>query len=250
MKMCNIISIIPARGGSKGIPGKNVRLLSEYPLIAYSIAAAKMSKRIERIIVSTDSQEIAEISLKYGAEVPFIRPSEFAQDKSTDLDFMLHALKWFQENEKYLPEYWVHLRPTTPFRIPSIIDDAIDAIIRTQESTSLRSAHRASESPFKWFKKSTSGYFEPFKDNLTTDQANDPRQAFVDAYIPDGYVDVLKASFILENKILHGNKMIGFVSPTCTEVDSFDDFEYLEYEIKKKGCNLLDYLQSNFLNEN
>ncbi|MCK9582213.1 MAG: acylneuraminate cytidylyltransferase family protein [Endomicrobiales bacterium] len=242
----SIVAIIPARGGSKGVPGKNIRLLAGYPLIAYSVAAAKLSKKIERIIISTDSDEIAAICKKFGAEVPFMRPSALAQDKSTDLDFMIHALSWFMDNEKGIPDYWVHLRPTTPLRNPMIIDMAISDIIVKSNSTSLRSAHKAPESPFKWFKKNEEGFFTSLMNGLRNDKLNDPRQVFPDAYVPDGYVDILKASFIMNNKILHGDKMIGFISPFCTEVDSSEDFEYLEYEIKSKGSVLLNFLKMNF----
>jgi CMP-N,N'-diacetyllegionaminic acid synthase len=241
-KSGRVIAIIPARGGSKGVPGKNIKMLAGYPLIAFSIAAAKLSTRIERIIVSTDSPEIAEISKKFGAEVPFMRPVELAQDKSGDIDFMLHALKWFRDNDNENWEYWVHLRPTTPLRNPESVDTAIDEIIKNAGSTSLRSGHIAPESPFKWFRKNSNGYFEPLIGSLTSDKANAPRQEFPDAYIPDGYVDVLKASYILNHNLLHGNKMIAFKSPFCTEVDSKEDFEYLEYEIKTKGSPLLGYL--------
>jgi len=242
----SIVAIIPARGGSKGVHGKNIRLLAGYPLIAYSIVAAKLSKKIARIIISTDSDEIAAICKKFGAEVPFMRPSALAQDKSTDLDFMIHALSWFMDNEKEIPNYWVHLRPTTPLRNPMIIDMAISDIIAKSNSTSLRSAHKAPESPFKWFKKNEEGFFTSLMDGLRNDKLNDPRQGFPDAYVPDGYVDILKASFIMNNKILHGDKMIGFISPFCTEVDSSEDFEYLEYEIKSKGSVLLNFLKTNF----
>ena len=116
------ICIIPARGGSKGVPGKNIRDVGGFPMIAYSIIASKLSKNIERTIVSTDSQEIADIALKYGAEVPFLRPEKFARDDSKDIEFFQHAIDWFSENEGYVPNYWVQLRPTTPLRESSIID--------------------------------------------------------------------------------------------------------------------------------
>ncbi|MFC1501488.1 cytidylyltransferase domain-containing protein [Elusimicrobiota bacterium] len=242
----NTVAIIPARGGSKGVPGKNIKSLAGYPLIAYSIAAAKLSKKIERIIVSTDSDDIAEISKKFGAEIPFKRPSEISQDSSTDLDFVLHALSWLKENEKQIPEYFVHLRPTTPLRDPKIIDKAIKEIESKPDSTSLRSAHKASESPFKWFRRDKDGFFNPLITSLKNDDINAPRQGYPEAYIPNGYVDVLKSAFILKGRVLHGEKIIGFVSPKCIEVDSADDFEFLEYEIRAKASVLLNYLKENF----
>jgi len=241
----DIVAIIPARGGSKGVPGKNIKKLNGFPLIAYSIAAAKLSKKIQRIIISTDSEEIASICRIFGADVPFLRPALLAQDKSTDLEFMLHAINWFEKTENHIPEYWVHLRPTTPLRDPKIIDNAVDILIEKNEATSLRSGHIAPESPFKWFKKDSQGYFQGIIE-ISNDAANNARQQFPEVYIPDGYVDVLKASFIKNTNLMHGDKMIGFASPFCTEVDTIDDFEYLEHEIDKKESVLLDYLRSNF----
>ena len=104
-----------------------------------------------RVIVSTDSKRYAEISKKFGAEVPFLRPAKLSGNKSSDYDFMLHAVKWFEQNSN-LPEYFVHLRPTTPLRDPSIVKKAIDLMISNKEATALRSSHLAPESPFKWFR--------------------------------------------------------------------------------------------------
>jgi len=240
------IAIIPARGGSKGVPKKNIRLLAGYPLIAYSITVAKLSKEIGRVVVSTDSEEIAEISRLYGAEVPFLRPSLFAGDKSRDIEFVTHAIDWFKKNEKNIPDYLVHLRPTTPFRDPDIIDQAIRQIKQNKEATSLRSGHAASESPFKWFLKNKDGYFTGIRPQDSNDDLNKPRQSFPDVYIPDGYVDVLKSEFVVKTGTMHGSKMIGFVSPVCKEVDTPEDFEYLEFEARKTAGPLIEYLAKNY----
>lgn len=125
--MNNTVAIIPARSGSKSIKDKNLAILSGHPLIAYSIAAAVLSKKISRTLVSTDSEEYAKIARKYGAEVPFLRPQEFSTDTSTDRDFMLHAMHWMKENNATPYEFWVHLRPTTPLRDPKHIDEAVIA---------------------------------------------------------------------------------------------------------------------------
>lgn len=240
------IAIIPARGGSKGVPKKNIKMLNEFPLIAYSIAACQMTKKIQRIVVSTDSEEIANVARQYGAEVPFIRPSHYASDKSGDIEFVLHALEWFDENEHEIPEYLIHIRPTTPLREPDILDNAINEIISNREATSLRSGHKASESPYKWFTKNEQGYFESIISGLSNDQANEGRQDFPDVYIPDGYIDVIKSSFVLQNGILHGNKMIAFESPMCYEVDTEEDFKLLEYQIEKKEYSIYSYLRDKY----
>jgi len=124
-----VYAIIPARSGSKGVPNKNIMDLAGYPLIAYSIASAKKCPAINRVIVTTDSEEYAEIALKYGAEVPFIRPSDISGDAATDTQFFQHAVNYFRKEEGSVPEYFAHLRPTTPIRYPSIIDKAINVMV-------------------------------------------------------------------------------------------------------------------------
>lgn len=242
-----IIAIIPARGGSKGVPGKNIKLLGGYPLIAYSIIAATLTNRIHRTIVSTDSEVIADIALRYGAEVPFLRPKEFASDTSPDIEFVLHALNWFQDKENIIPECLVHLRPPTPLRTPELINNAISAIENDPESTSLRSVQELGEAPEKYFRINERGHLTGlFPDDPRPEYYNLPRQAFPPAYYPNGYVDIIKPHYVLKNNRLHGHKMIGFVTPKTTEVDTVDDFHFLEYEINKLGNVLFDYLKMNF----
>lgn len=241
------IAYIPVRGGSKGVPKKNIRPLGGYPLIAYTIAVAKLSKHITRIIVSTDSEEIAEIALRFRADVPFIRPSEFAQDMSPDRGHFLHTMNWMKEHEQHVPEYWVHLRATTPLRDPKIIDQAIKELHSRADATSLRSGHLAPESPCKWFRKDEDGFFiGNCPDDKRPEYYNLPRQLFPPVYIPDGYVDIMKASYVLNSDNLNGSKMIGFSSPHCFEVDTIEELEMLEFQIDKKGSVLRDYLTNNF----
>ena len=114
--MTETLALIPARGGSKGIPRKNIRSFAGFPLIAWSIAAAKQAASVTRIIVSTDDEEIAAIAREHGAEAPFLRPAEFAQDNTTDLPVFKHALQWLEANESYQPEIVIQLRPTSPIR--------------------------------------------------------------------------------------------------------------------------------------
>jgi len=236
--MNNVVAIIPARSGSKSLVDKNIKLLSGHPLIAYSIAIAKLSKKVDRVIVSTNSQRYADIAKQYGAEVPFIRPDKYSTDTATDKGFLAHAMNWLKENEGYLPEYWVHLRPTTPLRNVDIVDDAINEIMQSENATSLRSGHKAPESPLKWFVKDNC-YFKGLAEG---ENYNLPKEAFEQVYIPDGFVDVVKSSFVMNKKEIHGNKMIGFESPVCTEVDSIEEFDYIQYQLDKDGSELFDYL--------
>lgn len=237
------IAIIPARSGSKGVPGKNIALLGGYPLIAYSIAAAKLIG-ITRVLVSTDSSKYAEISRQYGGETPFLRPRELSSDESGDFEFMRHAMNWVLQHENTVPEYWLHLRPTTPLREPRVLREAIQHIEDHPEATSLRSGHEAPESPLKWFLKDENGFFMGLREDLTPEKVNLPRQHFPTMYIPDGYVDIVRSSYVLQHQTLHGDRMLVFESPRCTEVDTKADFEYLEYEIRQGESPLLDYLQA------
>jgi CMP-N,N'-diacetyllegionaminic acid synthase len=243
----DVIAIIPARSGSKSIKDKNLSNLGGYPLLAYSIVAAKLANHIDRIIISTDSEHYEEICHKYGAEVPFLRPKEISGDTSTDLDFMLHAMHWVHENEGKAPEYWVHLRPTTPLREPARIDDAIQMLISRPEATALRSAHVAPESPFKWFRLNKSGFLTALiSEDTNLDKYNQHRQSYPKAYVPDGYVDIVKSSFVMNSGQLHGSNVIGYESPYCIEVDSQEELDLLEFQLRKYGSPLWNYLKSCF----
>lgn len=240
------IAIIPARSGSKGIVGKNIRPLGGFPVLAYSIIAAKLVPEVSRIIVSTDSTEYAMIANKYGAETPFLRPKELSGDSSSDFEVFEHALNWLSANENFIPDYILHLRPTTPLRDPAVIKKALSHIASIKEASSLRSGHLASESPFKWLMKDDMGYFKGIREDLTAEMINLPRQDFPPVYVPSAYIDIIKSSCVMDKQSLHGDKMLVFESPYCIEIDTLDDFNYLEYQINKEGSPLLDYLKENF----
>lgn len=243
----NPIAIIPARGGSKGVPKKNIALLGGYPLIAYSIAAAKLSTSINRTIVSTDSQEIADIAREFGAEVPFLRPAELAQDSSIDAELFLHAINWFKENEKITPEIIIQLRPTTPLRNPENIKRAIKYLQEHPLASGLRSAHTLADPPHKMFQLNNDGYWEGFfPDYPRPEYYNLPRQMLPKAYKPNGYVDIIKSEQFLKTKSLYGPKILGFVTPFTLEVDTPDDFERLSYTLAKNGHPLHQYLKEHF----
>jgi len=240
-------AIIPARGGSKGVPKKNVKLLGGYPLIAYSIAAAKLSKKTARVVVSTESKEIAEIAEQFGAEVPFLRPAELAGDRSPDIDFVNHAIDWFRDHDTQQPEFFVHLRPTTPLRDPALVDAAIREIVANDRATALRSVQELAEPPWKMF-MIEDGYLAGFfPGDPRPEYYNLPRQVFPKAYHPNGYVDILRTGWVKETKTLHGPRMIGFVTPCTIEVDTPADFDQLEYTLaREKTHPLLEYLTEHY----
>lgn len=233
--MTDVVAIIPARSGSKGISDKNIKLLAGHPLIAYSIAAARLVKEINRIIVSTDSKKYADIACEYGAEIPFLRPETISGDNSTDYEFINHFLDWIKGNQGYVPQYLVHLRPTTPLRQVSYIEDAIKLIKQSDKSISaLRSVHKMSESVYKAF-EIDDGYLKcAGSGSLDIEAANFPRQAFKKTYQANGYVDIIKSSYVRETKKIHGDRVIAYVTPQIFEVDTLEDFDYLQYQALKK----------------
>lgn len=129
----NIIAIIPARGDSRGLPKKNIRLLNGKPLIAHTILAAKECSLINRVIVSTDDKEIAEIAKKYGAQVPFIRPEELAQDNTPTEPVLEHCVRWLEENENYKTDIAVYLQLTDVFRHKGVIKEVVEKILANPE---------------------------------------------------------------------------------------------------------------------
>jgi len=242
----SVIAIIPARGGSIGVPKKNIRLLNGFPLIAYSIAAAKLSKTVERVLVSTDNKEIAHIAKKYGAEVPFIRPAEYATSASPDRDFVIHALTWLKENESTEPEYLIHLRPTTPLRDPAHIDEAVGLIRKHPEATALHSGHELRESPYKLLGIENGFFTGLFPNDPRPEYYNLPRQSFPSVYQPDGYVDIIVSKHALSSPSLHGPKILSYISPDTGEIDTVQDFTFTEYNLEKKVWEIHAYLKEHF----
>jgi len=234
--MEKVVALIPARAGSKGVPNKNIRELGGYPLLAWSIVAAKKSRLIDRVLVSTDSEKYAKVATKFGAEVPFLRPAEISSDQSTDYDFITHALDWMSLNGGE-PKYIVHIRPTTPLRNPSFIDLAIEHFLNsTKGFTALRSAHEMSESAYKTFEITEDGRFRRVGvEGTALDSANNARQQFPSTYQANGYVDVLSTRFIRESGLIHGDWVLPFITPNVVEVDTEDDFLQLEYQISRSN---------------
>lgn len=235
-----ILFIVPARSGSKGIVDKNIRLVEGHPLLAYSIAAAKLSIPEARVIVSTDSVEYASIAKSYGAEIPFLRPDSISRSNSLDIEYLTHALNKIMEIEGNIPEYIVLLRPTTPLRDPTKIQEAIDLIKSNKDATSVVSVFRTPECPYKWLLEQKDGFLaSPFAE-LSADDVNLPRQSFPTLLIPDGYVDVLRSGVILEKQCVYGEKAIPYLLDTPSiDIDRMEDMMRInsagitEYEILK-----------------
>ncbi|MDB9776530.1 acylneuraminate cytidylyltransferase family protein [Alphaproteobacteria bacterium] len=240
------VALIPARGGSKGVPGKNIRNLSGHPMISYSIIASKLSKKISETIVSTDSKEIAKIAKAYGASVPFMRPSAIAKDNSTDIEFVLHAINWFKKKRKFIPEYWVILRPTTPLRNPKLINESVEKILKYKDSTSLVSVHEIPETPAKMFGLNGNylhglSPFDPRKEYYTL-----PRQQFPPTFSGNGYVDIVRTSTIINNNMFYGDKILSFRTEEVNEIDVLNDIKRLEQNLGIEKNVIKKHLEKNY----
>jgi CMP-N,N'-diacetyllegionaminic acid synthase len=231
--MSNVVALIGARAGSKGVPNKNIKLLGGHSLLAWSIAACLRSSSIDRVIVSSDSAEYAALAINLGAEAPFLRPSEISGDRSTDYDFIVHALDWLAA-EGQEPDYLVHIRPTTPLRNPALIDEAVHAFRSSTKATALRSVHEMSESAYKTFELAEGGQLKRLgADNTELDSANSARQQFPSTYQANGYVDVLSSEFIRKYGVMHGDHVMPYLTPSVVEVDTQVDFDLLEFQISR-----------------
>jgi CMP-N-acetylneuraminic acid synthetase len=225
-----ILAVIPARGGSKGIPRKNIHPLAGKPLIIYSILQALESKQISRLIVSTDDQEIAALSRKWGAEVPFIRPAELAQDDTTDLPVFIHTLNWLQTNEKKTPDLVVHLRPTSPLRPPGLIEQAIAILEEDPEADCVRTVRESPHTPYKMWQLEGE-YLRPFAQIEGQESYNMPRQVLPKVFCSDGVLDVIKTTTILEKKSMSGSKIRPLeIKKTFLTVDIDEPIDFIVAE--------------------
>lgn len=233
MKMTEILALIPARGGSKGIPRKNIRSFAGYPLVAWSIAAAKQAACVTRVIVSTDDEEIAAVAREYGAETPFLRPAEFAQDNTTDLPVFEHALEWLETHENYQPEIVIQLRPTSPLRPRACVDSAVKILLDRAEADCVRGVVPAGQNPHKMWR--FAGADQPLKPLLNVagipEPYNAPRQILPAVYWQTGHIDAIRVSTIKQKKSLTGDVIYPLVIDPRYTVDIDNLSDWAKYEV-------------------
>lgn len=233
--MTETLALIPARGGSKGIPRKNIRLFAGFPLIAWSIAAAKQAKCVTRIIVSTDDPEIASVAREYDAETPFLRPAELAQDHSTDLPVFKHALKFLEEVEEYKPQVIVQLRPTSPIRPPRMVDEAVRILLAHEDADCVRGVVPAGQNPHKMWRFAGEG--QPLKPLLEVpgiaEPYNAPRQILPPVYWQTGHIDAIRLSTITGKNSLTGDVIYPLlIDPRYTvDIDTLTDWAKYEAQV-------------------
>lgn len=237
-----VLIVIPARGGSKSVPKKNIIPINGKPLIAYTIETALKVRDANRVIVFTDDDKIAEISRKYGAELPFREPNELATDHIYDLLVFQYILKWLRENENYKPDLIVHLWATAPIRNPKNIDIAIQMLINDNEADSVRSVTKPSSSPFRMWRRDKSKYLSSFmdkefpefyKDNIDPQQG--PRQGLPEVVIQTEYLAILRRK-VIENGSYSGKNILPFYhdSDNYAEINNPKDVEDIKRLLKNK----------------
>ncbi|KAB2946572.1 MAG: acylneuraminate cytidylyltransferase [Candidatus Methanoperedens nitroreducens] len=228
-----IIAIIPARGGSKGLPGKNIRSLAGKPLIAWTIDKAKKSKYIDKVIVSTEDNEIAEISRKYGAEVPVLRPEELAKDDSPTIDAIMHIINWFESKEEYF-DIIILLEPTSPLRKENDIDNAVELFIENiDHAGSLVSVGEVHMENPHITKKIENGYVKPL---IEIGKNLYQRQQLPKVYFPYGVIYLALTIALKKNKTFYLERTIPYFIERWQnyEIDDIYDFICIEAILKYK----------------
>jgi CMP-N-acetylneuraminic acid synthetase len=225
-----VIAIIPARGGSKGIRRKNLVPLKGVPLVVHSIRHAAASRLITRTIVSTEDEEIRQISLQHGAEVPFARPKELAEDHVLDLPVFQHALTYLADKEQYRPKVVVHLRPTAPYRKPEWIDESIQLLLTHAEADSVRSVSKPSQHPYRMFSIAPSGYLQPIMAHEHPVPYLLRRQDLPDVYYYNCVIDVTLPETIFGKKSMTGDQILPYVMDPreVIDIDSPQDLKIAE----------------------
>lgn len=227
-----VLAVVQARSGSKGLPGKNIRPLMGKPLMAWMIEAARRSKRIDRLILSTDSPEYAEIGRSFGAEVPFLRPKKLAADSSTDLEVMTHALTWLKENEGYEPQVALRLQPTNPTFPTELIDEGISKLLARPDADSLRPVAPSPKHPFKmWRWAQGEGWLEPFlpaEQSNFTEPFNTGRNLLPPVLVQVGAMEAVRVPVILRQRRMAGKKILGlFVENPLWTVNIDTELDFL-----------------------
>lgn len=228
IRSSKIVALIPARGGSKSIPHKNKKEFLGIPLLAHSILVAKECSKVDRIFVSTDCPELAEIARSYGAEVPFLRPELLSRDETLDFPVFEHFLKWI-EKESGIPEMVMQLRPTSPMRRVEDLFAAIELMNKDAQADSLRAVIEASQSPYKMWKKNGST-LAPFVSGadpeLPSEFYNQPRQVLPKVYWQTGYLDLIRSDTILKKKSMTGSKILALEIPSEYSLDLDNPFDW------------------------
>lgn len=230
-----ILAIIPARGGSKGLPQKNIKPLLGKPLIAWTIEAVKNSKYVDRIIISTDDKEIANICNNFGVPVPFLRPKELAKDNTPIVDVVLHLLRYLKTTENYSPGFIALCQPTSPLRTSYDMDKAFEMLFANKRADAVISITEVSENPYWMRVLADDNFIDYFLKHNYRDYR---RQDLPSVYIVNGALYICKTDIFLKNKTFTPERTIGYVMPRSRSVDIDDifDFKTTELILSEQRC--------------
>lgn len=228
----SVLAIIPARGGSKGLPGKNIKDLCDKPLIAWSIASSKNCGHIDRTVVSTDDNRIADIAKKYGAEVPFMRPVELATDTASTIDAMFHAIDWLVKYENYRPTYILLLQPTSPLRTVADIEGAVQTL-KDKDARAVVSVCETDHHP--WWSNSLPEDGN-MKDFIKPDIVVKRRQDLPTFYQINGAIYLAEADYLHEHNEFLGPATFAYEMPEIrsVDIDSDIDFKLAEWLLNER----------------
>ncbi len=210
-----VIGIIPARGGSKTVFRKNIRVIAGKPLLAWTIECGLNTKSIDHLIVSTDDKEIAEIAKGFGANVPFLRPEALAEDNTPDLPVCAHAINWIETNMNIRADIIVWLRPTSPLREPGDVEMGLE-LLTNEDADAVRSVSLVEHHPY-WMKKLDGNIILPFLENAN-EKIYYQRQMLPPIYRLNGAVDITKYENIISGS-MYGEKLAGLVMPQERSLD-------------------------------
>ena len=230
----SFLALIPARGGSKGLPRKNIKNLLGKPLIAWSIEAALNSKVVDRIIVSTDDEEISNVAKFWGAEVPFIRPSKLAQDNSTTFSVIEHALNSLEHRQRYVPDHIVLLEPTSPLRNATDIDRAFDQLKHSNASSIVGICLTEVHHPVFMYQMNDSGKLKPY---LNNSKKIVRKQDLEGTYFLEGSIYISETQVLLEEKTFYHGNTIGYEVPKWKSPEIDDEIDFLLTEVIMKHKN-------------
>lgn len=235
-KKRSVLGLIPARGGSKGLPRKNIRLLGGKPLMAHSILQGHACGFIDRVIVSTEDAEIASIAKQYGAEVPFLRPVELAQDRTTDYPVCVHALKWLKESESFEPDLLFLLRPTGPLRTTQQMTDAMELLLKYRKADSVRSVNEPPQTPYKMWRPGRR-FMKPLLSHpRVSEPYSSPRQVLPKVYQTNPNIHLVwRRTIERERSILGSNVLPLVIEGPLVDVDGEFDLVVAEVLMKKTG---------------
>lgn len=228
-----VLAIIPARSGSKSVPHKNIRQFRGKPLIAHSIEQGLAARNVDRVLVSTDSDDYARIARDFGAETPFLRPSAISQDLSTDIEVFLHALEWLERNEGYRPELCLHLRPTYPLRSVADVEGAVDLLLARPDVDSVRSVTLTPHTPYKmWRLDQGSGLLQPLLNDGIPEAHNLARQALPPVYLQNASIDVVRAEVLLKARSMTGSRILPYRMSEIHDIDTELDFAAAAWNVE------------------